>query len=218
MIYFWSLRSYIFIIHNLLVSKIGCTITLGRIMWGKISFTWIWTVIMDLGWHKVAPRGKNVNLAQVSSTKKTMFSIFQIFKILQISSYSEWTLIEKFLSLALAVFKNKTTNSEIFGIIWFRTIPGFCSCKFPQNLHLRHLISMFIFATKHWAWIYYHNNYFMHWWWNRSEKLSQKMFLNIYFWLVSYFMATLSINIREAKCFLIKTIYVIVFLLKKQGS
>ena len=44
---------------------------------------------MDLGRNKVALRGKNVNLVQVMSTKKTMFAIFQIFKILQISSYSE---------------------------------------------------------------------------------------------------------------------------------
>ena len=36
---------------------------------------------MDLGEHKVAPRGKNVNWVQVLSIEKTMFDFFETFKI-----------------------------------------------------------------------------------------------------------------------------------------
>ena len=70
--FFSFLRSYIFIIQNPVGPRIGCCITLARIMGVKINFTWIWAVIMDLEGYKVAPRRKNVVLVQVSSTKKTM--------------------------------------------------------------------------------------------------------------------------------------------------
>ena len=39
---------------------------------------------LDTKSDKSGPRGKNVNLVQVSLTKKNMFAIFQTFKILQI--------------------------------------------------------------------------------------------------------------------------------------
>ena len=45
-----------------------------------------------------------------------------------------------------------------------------------------------------------------------QKSFCKKCFLNIYFWLVSYFMANLSRNKRED--FLIKTMHVIVFILK----
>ena len=136
MIHFWFLRSYIFIVHNSLVLRIGCSNTLARTMWVKINFTWIWAVITDLGWHKVAPRGKNVNLVQISSTKKTMFAIFRTFKILLISSYPEWTLNENFYSLTLAIFKTKQP------IVRFWELSGFVHFLAlfmqAQNLNLRH--------------------------------------------------------------------------------
>ena len=45
-----------------------------------------------------------------------------------------------------------------------------------------------------------------------QKNFCNKCFLNIYFRLISYFMATLSINKREAICFLIETMYLIVFI------
>ena len=48
---------------------------------GKINFTWIWAVIMDLGGHKVAPSSKIVVLVQISSSEKIIFAIFERFKI-----------------------------------------------------------------------------------------------------------------------------------------
>ena len=48
---------------------------------GKINFTWIWAVIMDLRGHQVAPSCKIVVLVQISSSKKIIFTIFERFKI-----------------------------------------------------------------------------------------------------------------------------------------
>ena len=49
------------------------------------------------------------------------------------------------------------------------------------------------------------------------KSFCKRSFLIIYFWLINYFVANLSINKREAIYFLIKTMYVIAFILKSMG-
>ena len=136
---------------------------------------------MDLGQHKMAPRGKNLNLVQVSSTKKTMFAIFQTFKILQISSYSEYTLNKKFLSLTLAIFETKQPVVrfwELFKVVHFLALFMQGSIKFefktssfqcsslPLNIVLGFIIIIIILCLDDGI---------------DQKSFCKKCFLNIYF-------------------------------------
>ena len=62
--------------------------------------------------------------------------------------------MRNFMPLTLTIFRqNKTTNSEILGIIWFCTFPDFVHARFHKICIEDILISMLIFATKHCPWI-----------------------------------------------------------------
>ena len=104
--------------------------TLASIMWVKVNYRWIWTVIMDLKRHKVDPRGRNTILVQISSTKKDhvrKFLDIQNFTnilIFRTEPYWEIFIFNKPSSLTFSI-----TNFEIQGIIWFATFPGFVNAK-----------------------------------------------------------------------------------------
>ena len=134
---------------------------------------------MDLGQKQSGPQGQRCQ--KVSSTKKTMFAIFQTFKILQISSYSEYTLNKKFLSLTLAIFETKQPVVrfwELFKVVHFLALFMQGSIKFefktssfqcsslPLNIVLGFIIIIIILCLDDGI---------------DQKSFCKKCFLNIYF-------------------------------------
>ena len=144
-----------------------------------------------------------------------MFAIFQTFKILQISSYSEYTLNKKFLSLTLAIFETKQPVVrfwELFKVVHFLALFMQGSIKFgfktssfqcsslPLNIVLGFIIIVIILCLDDGI---------------DQKSFCKKCFLNIYFWLVSYFMANLS---RKKRGFSYKNYVCNSFYFKKRVS
>ena len=66
------LGSYVLIIQSPEGLPICCFSVLTKFWWVKVSFTWIWHTIVDLGGHKVDPRAKISILVQILFAQETV--------------------------------------------------------------------------------------------------------------------------------------------------